>query len=157
MPPFLMLLAVAFVVLMVMFGNNPMDKIRAEREKYGRDPLARDIKKFNEERGKKSMGTAYKPPPGATLYRLPPNQAQLRPSQNVTMPGEETLVRPAPDIPIDQWEDPTPSYLTSPVGTGIGNAGMNTGITPRGDNVVMPRKGSGTSLMPGFGAQRQGN
>ena len=138
MPPFLMLLAVAFVVIMVMFGNNPVDKWRAEQEKYGRDPLAREINKFNDERSKKG-GTVnkYTPPPGSTTYRLPPDQAQLLP-RPLTSPDGEQMVRPAPDVPPDQWSNPYPSYMMAPrdPGAAVGNA------------VVYPQ-GGGTSLMPG--------
>lgn len=142
MPPFLMLIAVGFVVLLVMFGHNPMDKVRAEREKYGKDPLAREINKFNEERSKKASGmTKYTPPPGATTYRLPPNQAQILPQKGFNAAGGEELVRPAPDVPMSDWDNPYPAHMMAPR-PGFGDTG--------GNNVILPNNESGaTSLVPG--------
>ena len=147
MPPFLMLIMVAFAVIMVMFGNNPIDQWKAEAAKYGRDPLARDIKKFNEEREKDGSGKQYKAPPGATLYRLPPNEGQLKPYNPMALPGEEVMIRPAPDVPLTQWDKQYPAYMMAPNNNA---SGLATGMRPNGENVVQPRAG-GTSLMPGFG------
>lgn len=141
MPPFLMLICVIFAVLMVMFGNNPVEKWEAERLKYGKDPLAREINKFNEEREKKSGFSAsegYKPPPGATLYKLPPSQAQLRPYKAPVVPGmtggEAPSVKPAPDIPMSEWGSAAyPGYMYAP-GTQQGG---------------LPRLQGGTSIVPG--------
>lgn len=145
MPPFLMLLAVAFVVLMVMFGNNPMDKWRAEQEKYGKDPLTRDIKKFNEERAKKGGGgmTQYKPPPGATTFRLPPNQAQIPAPNPFNTPDADKLVRPAPEIPMSQWDSPYPKHMLAPPPG-----------APISQQNNMPPATGGTSLMPGFSGRK---
>ncbi len=141
MPPFLMLIAIAFVVLMVMFGNNPVDKWRAESEKYGKDPLAREINKFNEEKSKKGGEmTKYTPPPGSLTYRLPPEQAQI-PARNIfNTPGSENeLVRPAPDVPITEWDSPYPSHMLAPK--------SSLGVSSGGNTI--PLKKGGTSLMPG--------
>lgn len=145
MPPFLMLLGVAFVVLMVMFGNNPVEKWKAEQQKYGKDPLAREINKMNDEKNKKGKIEKYRPPPGATTYRLPPNQAQLMPSNPFTMPGEDELVHPAPDVPMSEWDSPYPSHMLSP------NSNSNYNINPNieGSTPVLPNKNRGTSLLPG--------
>lgn len=134
-----MLIAIVFVVLLVMFGNNPVDRWRAEREKYGSDPLAREINKFNEEQSKKgTVSRQYKPPPGSLTYRLPPDQAQIPASNPFTIPGdEEHMVHPAPDVPIEEWSSPYPQYMLAPR-NGTDNALGNN--TPRN---------SGTSLMPG--------
>ncbi len=151
MPPLLMLIGIAFVVLMVMFGNNPLDQWRIEEEKYGKDPLERQINKFNEERMKKGTGTVvtkYKPPPGSTVYYLPPDQAPIPPRNLFNTPnmGEDELVHPAPDVPIDQWNNPYPSYMYAP----RGDAGSNTGYTPPGSGTAVGRApGTGTSLVPG--------
>jgi len=140
MPPFLMLIAVVFVVIMVMMGNNPMDKIRAEQQKYGKDPLAREINKFNEEKMKKgaSGSTQYKPPPGSTVYRLPQSEALVPTNQyRRTVDGEEEPITPPPDIPIEQWGSQYPSYMYAP---------SNGGALPDG-SIRSPR--GGTSFTPG--------
>ena len=155
MPPFLMLIIVAFALLMVVFGNDPLKEMKAEREKYGRDPLAREIKKFVEEREKGGAPAQYKPPAGATVFRLPPNQAQLRPAQKMLLPGEEDVVRPAPEQPVEEWGSDLPSYMMSPRGMEgiaqptIGGAALPTNTAPVADpgNVVRPR--SATSIVPG--------
>lgn len=138
MPPMLMLIAVIFVLLMVAFGNNPVDQWRAEREKYGNDPIARQINKFNEENAKKGM-TKYTPPEGSTTYRLPPDQAQIPPANLFDKSRDAgELVRPAPDVPVSEWNNQYPSYMMAP----------NTGLSAPGNNIVPPREG-GTSLVPG--------
>lgn len=160
MPPILMLIAIVFVVGMVMFGNNPMDKWKAEAEKYGKDPLARQINKFNEERAKGgTVMTPYTPPPGATLYRLPPDQAQLPSAMNpYKLPGqEEKSIRPAPDIPMSQWGSQYPAYMLSPSQSGLSalpsTAMPNNVVMPAlPGNTVMPRTVPQTSFVPGSGA-----
>ena len=125
MPPFLMLIGVAFVLLMVVFGNNPVDQWKEDARKYGKEPLARDIKKFNEEREKEGA-VAYRPPPGSTLYRIP--QASVPRSRNAyRLPGEEDVVHPAPEIPISEWDNPYPSYMYVPPGdtTGVSKGRPN--------------------------------
>lgn len=136
-----MLILVIFVVIMVAFGNNPVDEWRAEREKYGKDPLAREINKFNEEKSKKGGGgVKYTPPPGSQTYRLPADQAQI-PARNVfnTPGGEDGLVRPAPEAPISEWNNPNPAHMRTPT-AGLGTSPANNTI---------PLKKGGTSLMPG--------
>ena len=117
MPPVFMLIIVVFAVLMVMFGNNPLEKLRQEQEKYGRDPLAREINKFIEkqEKGEAGSGNKYVPPAGSTVYRLPASEAVLQPKKNVQtgLDGDER-VRPAPDIPVEQWGSQYPSYMMAP-------------------------------------------
>lgn len=143
MPPFLMLIAIVFVVLLVMFGNNPMDKWKAEQEKYGKDPMARQINKFNEERSKSATASRYVPPPGATVYRLPPDQVQIRSSLDnpYRLPnGEEKMIRPAPDIPVTQWSSQYPSYMLSP------SQNANSAMPNRD---MLPREAPRTSLLPG--------
>ncbi|MDX2073955.1 MAG: hypothetical protein SFX19_06285 [Alphaproteobacteria bacterium] len=141
MPPFLMLIGIVFVVLMVMFGNNPVDRWRAEREKYGKDPLARQINKFNENRGKNGNAEKYTPPPGSTIYRLPPSEAQITAGNPLDPRDGEKLVRPAPDVPVDQWDSPYPAYMLAPSLTNP-------------NNIVVPPANGGTSLMPGFGGNK---
>lgn len=148
MPPILMLIGIAFVVIMVMMGHNPLDEIRAEREKYGRDPLAREINKFNEKNAKKNTDTRYRPPQGASVIQLPPEEAQI-PVRKLSkaMEGEdEPLITPAPDIPIEQWgKQAYPNYMYAPQG------GAGSPIPP--NSIGSPR--GGTSLMPGSGFTRQ--
>lgn len=112
-----MLVIVVFAVLMVMFGSNPVEKLRQEQEKYGRDPLAREINKFNEKQEKGEVGAAnqYVPPAGATVYRLPASEAVLQPKKQVQtgLDGDDR-VRPAPDVPIEQWGSQYPSYMMAP-------------------------------------------
>jgi len=134
-----MLLAVAFVVLMVMFGNNPVDEWRAEQLKYGKDPFVREINKFNEEKSQSGTTDPYKPPPGATLYRLPPGEGVIPKEKPYSVPGHEEAVRPAPDIPISQWDSPYPNHMIAP------NTGYNSGMQ---NNVILPETG-GTSIVPG--------
>jgi hypothetical protein len=145
MPPFLMLIAAAFVVIMVMMGKNPVDKWRADAEKYGRDPLAREINKFNEEQAQKGAKiNRYKPPPGATTYRLPPEESQLIARDPFRMPGvEPEPVRPAPDIPMEEWGSRYPSYMIQ--------RGTDNNLAPQQNEVVLPPRGGGTSLVPGSG------
>lgn len=116
MPPIFMLLIVIFAVVMVMFGNNPMERMRKEQEKYGKDPLAREIYKFNERQEKGAgSGGKYQPPEGATVYRLP--QSEIIPNRKqdtYTGVGGEKLVRPAPEVPMEQWGSPYPSYMLAP-------------------------------------------
>ena len=137
-----MLLIVVFTVIMVMMGDSPMDKWRKEQEKYGKDPLAREINKFNEEQGKHASGSGkYTPPPGATVYRLPQSEAVIVPSHKLSSsPGEEDLVRPAPDIPPEQWDSGYPAHMMAPQ-QGTKN------------EVMAPGKNSGTSLIPGRAPQ----
>jgi hypothetical protein len=140
MPPFLMLIAIVFVVIMVVFGHNPLDEWRAEQEKYGRDPLVREINKFNEEKSKKGgMVNKYKPPPGATVYRLPPNQMQIAPRNLTNSTDSEQMVRPAPDVPITQWGSSYPAYMLPP----------KPGTDPTQENGAVFPRGGATSLMPG--------
>lgn len=74
MPPFLMMILVAFAVLMVVFGHNPLAEWRAEQAKYGKDPLVRQINKYNEKSTKNGpvvMTGKYKPPSGSTVVQQP--------------------------------------------------------------------------------------
>lgn len=109
MPPILMLVMVIAVVLLVAMGKNPLDQLRAEQEKYGKDPLTREINKFNEEKTKKNMKTMggelkYTPPEGAKVYRLPPSQV-IRPVNNNPMAVglERAPPAPPPEIPMSDW------------------------------------------------------
>jgi hypothetical protein len=143
MPPFLMLIGVAFVVIMVMMGENPIEKMREEQKKYGRDPLAREINKLNEKRAKKGTGMVqYKPPPGSLTMRVPPEEAQLHPApRRILQPGEEEMVVPAPDIPIEQWGSQYPSYMYAPQQGGSsmgGTLGPGTVRSPRGGTSIVP-------------------
>lgn len=119
MPPIFMLIAVALVVLLVAFGNNPLDKIREENAKYGTDPLVREINKYNEENKTISSGTGvygvdnYSPPEGAKLYRLPPSQVIMPPPAFTT--GSKGGALPAPEIPFENWgKDNYPAYMMAP-------------------------------------------
>ena len=131
-----MLIAVAFVVLMVMFGNNPMDEWRAEQEKYGKDPLVREINKFNDKQRSSVSSGGYKPPPGSYTYSLPYNSAPVS-SNPFAITGKDEVFHPAAEVPIEQWDSPYPSYMVAP--------DNNSGAAAK---PIYPKKG-GTSLMPG--------
>lgn len=148
MPPFLMLIFVAFAVIMVMFGSNPLDEWKEEQRKYGKDPLAREINKFNEEQSKKSKVQKYVPPPGATVYKVPAAQAQIQRDNPYTIKGEEDkAVRPAPDVPMQYWGSQYAPHMLSPGQQQSGFRNLPNHMIP--DRNV--NSDGGTSLVPNMG------
>lgn len=135
MPPILMIFLVVFTVVLIMIGESPIDKWKREQEKYGKDPLAREINKFNEKTEKGNSGESkYQPPPGATVYRLPPNEILLQPGRELSSPlNGDNLVRPAPDIPFEQWGSGYPSYMMAPK-----SGAQNEVMTPNNSTSLVP-------------------
>jgi hypothetical protein len=122
-----------------------MDQWREDAEKYGKDPVAREINRYNDKdaQGGMGMGTSmemgkYKPPAGSLVYSLPSDQAVITPHQELMMrPDGDTRVRPAPDVPMEQWGSGYPSYMVAPAPGG-----------QQGNAYDRPTTG-GTSLLPG--------
>ena len=127
-----MLIGIVCIVLLVMFGHNPVDQWKAEQEKYGRDPLVREINKYNEKAEKTPQNTQkYVPPAGATLYRLPPGQVYrpkpAGPTYTQGLPSNAP-VTPPQEIPATQpgaaanKTGSYPSYMVTPKDNPYANA-----------------------------------
>ena len=151
---FIMIIIVALVVAMVMFGKNPVKEMQKQaiemRKKYGSDPLTQETNMYIE-RKRKESGVSSLPSAPANTKVAPPDDGTPEPDDGV-------LIKNRPNNDLLQPATRNDGYYPPIVGSGVG-AGGNAATQPSAEGGQKLRSGqpisfNGTSV---YAVDKYGN